>query len=171
MVYFELKNNEMVRNERFRVAIDYLYKEGLIADQTELSQKTGITVTTVSRILNNRVKEPSEATIRRLNEAFGNIFNPAYFRCESDRLLMADDEPVQKVPDIIDLCSRLVSEVEELRKDVRKQFDEVAEMRNSLREERKAMTQLIQQLAALAQPQKGYTYQPPKKPQNIADQQ
>lgn len=159
----------MVRNERFRVVLDYLYKNGLVADQRELSFKTGISQKSISQILNNRVKKPSDATIRRLNEAFGNIFNPAYFRCESERMLMSDDEPKEKVPDIIDLCSRLVSEVEELRKDVRKQFDEVAEMRDSLREERKAMTQLIQQLAALAQPQKGYTFQPAKKTQNIAD--
>ena len=30
----------MIRNERFRVALDYLYKNGLVADQRELSVKT-----------------------------------------------------------------------------------------------------------------------------------
>lgn len=80
----------MVRNECFRVAMDYLFKNGLIADQSELSKLTGISETSISRILNNRVKEPSEATIRKLNEAFGNIFNPAYFRGHSIHLLMED---------------------------------------------------------------------------------
>ena len=80
----------MVRNECFRVAMDYLFKNGMIADQSELSQLTGISETSISRILNNRVKEPSEATIRKLNEAFGNIFNPEYFRGHSIHLLMED---------------------------------------------------------------------------------
>ena len=70
--------------------MDYLFKNGLIADQSELSKLTGISETSISRILNNRVKEPSEATIRKLNEAFGNIFNPEYFRGHSIHLLMED---------------------------------------------------------------------------------
>ena len=80
----------MVRNECFRVALDYLYKNGLVVDQKELSEKTKLSQTAISRILNNRVKEPSEASIRKLNEAFGNIFNPEYFRGHSIHLLMED---------------------------------------------------------------------------------
>lgn len=81
----------MVRNECFRVAMDYLFKNGLIADQAELSKLTGISETSISRILNNRVKEPSEATIRKLNDAFGNIFNPEYFRGKSVFMLVEDE--------------------------------------------------------------------------------
>lgn len=89
----------MVRNECFRVAMDYLFKNGMIADQSELSKLTGISETSISRILNNRVKEPSEATIRKLNDAFGNIFNPEYFRGHSIHLLMEDLEYAKKHPD------------------------------------------------------------------------
>ena len=89
----------MVRNECFRVAMDYLFKNGLIADQSELSKLTGISETSISRILNNRVKEPSEATIRKLNEAFGNIFNPEYFRGHSIHLLMEDVAYSSQHPD------------------------------------------------------------------------
>ena len=89
----------MVRNECFRVALDYLYKNGLVVDQKELSEKTKLSQTAISRILNNRVKEPSEATIRKLNEAFGNIFNPEYFRGHSIYLLMEDLEYAQKHPE------------------------------------------------------------------------
>ena len=89
----------MVRNECFRVALDYLYKNGLVADQKELSEKTKLSQTAISRILNHRVKEPSEATIRKLNEAFGNIFNPEYFRGHSIHLLMEDLEYAQKHPE------------------------------------------------------------------------
>ena len=80
----------MVRNECFRVALDYLYKNGLVADQRELSERIGVSETSISQIINNRVKKPSETTIRKLNEAFGNIFNPEYFRGHSIHLLMED---------------------------------------------------------------------------------
>lgn len=93
------KIDEMVRNECFRVAMDYLFKNGLIADQSELSKLTGISETSISRILNNRVKEPSESTIRKLNEAFGNIFNPEYFRGHSIHLLMEDVAYYAKHPE------------------------------------------------------------------------
>lgn len=80
----------MERNERFVSALDYLYRGGLVADQRELSRKTGIAETSLSRIINNKVREPSEATIRKLNTAFGNIFNPAFFRCESSQMILED---------------------------------------------------------------------------------
>lgn len=80
----------MIRNDRFRVALDYLYKNRLVADQRELSVKTGLSQKSISHILNNRVQNPSEATIRKLNEAFGNIFNPEYFRGQSIHLLVED---------------------------------------------------------------------------------
>jgi len=80
----------MVRNDCFRVALDYLYKNGLVVDQRELSEKIGVSETSISQIINNRVKKPSETTIRKLNEAFGNIFNPEYFRGHSIHLLMED---------------------------------------------------------------------------------
>lgn len=89
----------MVRNESFRVALDYLYKNGLVVDQKELSEKTKLSQTAISRILNNRVKEPSEASIRKLNEAFGNIFNPEYFRGHSIHLLMEDAAYYAKHPE------------------------------------------------------------------------
>lgn len=119
----------MVRNERFRVALDYLYKNGLVADQRELSEKIGVSETSISQILNNRVKKPSESTIRKLNEAFGNIFNPEYFRCNSEHMLA--DDPLQASepePDyvalptwadsIIQLVTEQVKTIEDLRREV-----------------------------------------------------
>lgn len=152
---------------RLAEALNYLKREKGITQQ-ELARLMGSTQTTISR--NLRMAQEgniNKSFVFNMNAAVGNIFNVDYILTGEGSLF--EQKPQEKVPDIIDLCSRLVSEVEELRKDVRKQFDEVAEMRDSLREERKAMTQLIQQLAALAQPQKGYTFQPPKKSQNIAE--
>lgn len=90
----------MGRNKRFALAIDYLYRNGYVADQRELSKKTGITETSISRIINNKVKQPSQFTLRKLNTAFGNIFNMAFFRCESNTMLASENtgniaEPIE----------------------------------------------------------------------------
>ena len=132
----------MVRNERFRVALDYLYKNGLVADQRELSEKIGVSETSISQILNNRVKKPSESTIRKLNEAFGNIFNPEYFRCNSENMLA--DEPVQvsePAPDyvalprwadsIIQLVTEQVKTIEDLRREVAALHQEISNLKRT----------------------------------------
>lgn len=132
----------MIRNERFRVALDYLYKNGLVADQRELSEKIGVSETSISQILNNRVKKPSESTIRKLNEAFGNIFNPEYFRCNSEHMLA--DEPVQAsepAPDyvalptwadsIIQLVTEQVKTIEDLRREVAALHNEISNLKRT----------------------------------------
>lgn len=132
----------MVRNERFRVALDYLYKNGLVADQRELSEKIGVSETSISQILNNRVKKPSESTIRKLNEAFGNIFNPEYFRCNSEHMLA--DEPLQASepePDyvalprwadsIIQLVTEQVKTIEDLRREVAALHQEISNLKRT----------------------------------------
>lgn len=132
----------MIRNERFRVALDYLYKNGLVADQRELSEKIGVSETSISQILNNRVKKPSESTIRKLNEAFGNIFNPEYFRCNSEHMLA--DEPVQAsepisdyvalprwADSIIQLVTEQVKTIEDLRREVAALHNEISNLKRT----------------------------------------
>lgn len=132
----------MIRNERFRVALDYLYKNGLVADQRELSVKTGLSQKSISHILNNRVQNPSEATIRKLNEAFGNIFNPEYFRCNSEHMLA--DEPVQAsepisdyvalprwADSIIQLVTEQVKTIEDLRREVAALHNEISNLKRT----------------------------------------
>ena len=132
----------MVRNERFRVALDYLYKNGLVTDQRELSEKIGVSETSISQILNNRVKKPSESTIRKLNEAFGNIFNPEYFRCNSENMLA--DEPVQASepePDyvalprwadsLIQLVASQTQTIEDLRREVAALHNEISNLKRT----------------------------------------
>lgn len=131
----------MIRNERFRVALDYLYKNGLVADQRELSVKTGLSQKSISHILNNRVQNPSEATIRKLNEAFGNIFNPEYFRCNSEHMLA--DEPLQAsepepkyvalptwADSIIQLVTEQVKTIEDLRREVAALHQEINNLKS-----------------------------------------
>ena len=122
--------------------MDYLYKNGLVADQRELSEKIGVSETSISQILNNRVKKPSESTIRKLNEAFDNIFNPEYFRCNSEHMLA--DEPVQAsepeteyvampkwADSIIQLVSTQVRTIEDLRREVAALHQEISNLKRT----------------------------------------
>ena len=61
------------KNELFAQALLWLYTNHECKDQKELSMKTGITETTISRILNNKVKNPSADTIGKLLDAFPMI--------------------------------------------------------------------------------------------------
>ena len=81
----------MTKNERFKKALDWLYSEGLIADQQELSSKTGINEATISRILNNKVRQPSPETIRKLVSTFRDI-DPAYLRGESESVTVQQSQ-------------------------------------------------------------------------------
>lgn len=60
-----------LKNEIFATVLDWLIRERYVIDQRDLSHKTGITATTISRIMTGKV-EPKDETLRKLNEAFGN---------------------------------------------------------------------------------------------------
>ena len=79
----------MLKNEIFATILDWLIKNKYVDDQKDLAKKTGITPTTISRIMTGKV-EPSDDTLRKLNSAFGNIFNMQYLRGRSTTMLMKD---------------------------------------------------------------------------------
>ena len=94
----------MTKNERFKKALDWLYSEGLIVDQQELSSKTGINEATISRILNNKVRQPSPETIRKLVSKFRDI-DPAYLRGESESVTVQQSPSAQQPQTYIDPAS------------------------------------------------------------------
>lgn len=85
------------KNERFAVAVDYLFQEKLITSQKDLCVKIGLTEPTYSRIKTGK-RIVSDETVRKLNDAFGSIFNMAYFRGDSETLLANGQEPAQESP-------------------------------------------------------------------------
>lgn len=91
------KVDKKVKNEMFKVAVDHLYQEKLVGSQGELAEKIGISDSALSRIMNDK-KFVSDDTLRKMNEAFGNIFNMAYFRGESTVLLAKDAAYYQQHP-------------------------------------------------------------------------
>ena len=79
-----------LKNELFKVAVDYIYKEHLVGSQGELAEKIGISASALSRIMSNK-KFVGDDTLRKMNEAFGNIFNMAYFRGEDPHCMLMED--------------------------------------------------------------------------------
>ena len=100
----------MTKNERIKKALDWLYAEGLVGDQQELSSKTGINEATISRILNNKVRQPSSETIRKLVSTFRDI-DPAYLRGESESVTVQQPqtyiEPATPAPTSVNASSAI----------------------------------------------------------------
>ena len=105
-------------NELFAKAIDWLYANNKVRDQKELAAVTGITETTIPRILNDKVKKPSEDTLRKLNNAFGGIFNMEYFRGKNVHMIADDalqaktEKHLQEIPKPIDYTFLIEKAVE-----------------------------------------------------------
>ena len=158
-------------NDLFAQALDWIYANTDVKDQKALAVRTGITETTISRILNDRVKQPSEETIRKLNNAFGCIFNPAYFRGENICLLMKDaaeiypkensvspseDDPTTQ---LIEMYAQRVRLVDDLRTSLKNELDEIRALRTELQQARDdfreatyRLTQYVENKLASQQP-------------------
>jgi transcriptional regulator with XRE-family HTH domain len=126
-----------LKNELFKVAIDYIYKEHLVGSQGELADKIGISASALSRIMNDK-KFVGDDTLRKMNEAFGGIFNMAYFRGESTILLVKDikdDHPTPSQPesDILELCARMIRKLDDTRVELKKEIAEVRQLKDELR--------------------------------------
>lgn len=80
----------MTTNEIFAKMLDYLYSKGLAKNQVDIGRKTGINPVTISRILNGKVKSVKPETLRSLNAAYGNVFNPEWLRGTSDIMLIEE---------------------------------------------------------------------------------
>ena len=82
--------DKKLKNELFRVAVDYLFREKKVGSQKELAEKIGITEPSLSRVMNGG-RTVSDNTIHKMNEAFGGIFNMAYFRGEDQLCMLMED--------------------------------------------------------------------------------
>ncbi len=85
------------KNELFLTACDYLFSEKFVTSQKDLSAKIGITPASFSRIKSG-LMGVSDETIRRMNEAFGNIFDMRYFRGQSDHILLEPQKKPAELP-------------------------------------------------------------------------
>lgn len=134
-----------LKNEIFATVLDWLIRERYVIDQRDLANKTGITATTISRIMTGKV-EPKDDTLRKLNSAFGNMFNMQYLRGLSTTMLVADEEtstlheeppttyqPIPRWADnLIDILSQQIKENEALHRELRQSIQQVNTLRDDL---------------------------------------
>lgn len=166
-------------NERLRLVLDWLYKNDLVSDQQDLAAKTGLSEKAISQILNNKVKKMSEATIRKLNEAFGNVFNPAFLRGQSI-IMLAEDElyfslhpeknPLNNRQDapahssgspvelpawadtLISIMSEQIKQNEALNRELRRSIDEIHALRDELLRSSHQYSSIPQHPSLVAEP-------------------
>jgi transcriptional regulator with XRE-family HTH domain len=148
-----------LKNEIFLHVLDWLHTNKKVRDQAHLAEIIGIDVTSMSRIMNGK-SNPSEKTLRKLNEAFGNIFNMNYLRGKDPYHMLAIDlaediqskkepdrcssptkglAPVgfpdgtqnQSEKDIIDLATSLIVELEHLRRQTQQELALLVQARQS----------------------------------------
>lgn len=144
-----------LKNEIFATVLDWLIRENYVIDQSDLARKTSITATTISRIMKGKV-EPKDDTLRKLNAAFGNMFNMQYLRGLSTTMLVADLEqatslheddktPYTTLPkwadNLIGIMSKQIKENEALNRELRQSITEVNALRTDLQKLLEKITQ------------------------------
>lgn len=77
-------------NEIFKQMFDWIYANTEARNQADVARKSGVFEATISRALNGKVKKVKQETLRKINSAFGNVFNPAWLRGDSDIMLIEE---------------------------------------------------------------------------------
>lgn len=124
------------RNEIFKKVLDWLYAEHKVVDQREFSARTGINEATISRIINNRVKQPSADTIRKIVDTFPEI-NPGYLRGEDENItILPFPTPTpQATTDTSSLLSTIIADKIEIIESLKREIQTKGELIASLRRE------------------------------------
>ena len=114
------------KNELFFEAVDYLFRQRKVTSQQVLAEKIGITASAFSRIKSG-MNKVSDETLIKMNNAFGGIFNMAYFRGESDVLLASGGSvtpmPQQPTPTDADMTHRILDMNAQIIADLRRDLD------------------------------------------------
>ena len=124
------------RNEIFKKVLDWLYAEHKVVDQREFSARTGINEATISRIINNRVKQPSADTIRKIVDTFPEI-NPGYLRGEDENItILPSPTPTpQPTTDSSSMVPALIAAKDEVIESLKRELQTKDELIASLRRE------------------------------------
>ena len=149
-----------LRNDIFLHVLDWLHNNKGVRDQAHLASIIGINAASMSRIMNGR-NAPSEDTLRKLNEAFGNIFNMQYLRGLVPFPMLAKDAQKPKPePTPVDPGSSFTSSVA----DVQKQKEQADIITDLLTQSAKLITeneqirrQLLEELTLIQQLRQDYT--------------
>ena len=151
----------IITNEIFARALQWLYSHGRVRDQKDFAAVTGITETTISRILNDKVRHPSSDTIRKVSSFFPGVFDAVSNNRQSkitERAhdiqmsvlghlvkepeiiegMAADDDPRPHLPiwadTLLGILSKQIAENEVLHSELRQSISDVQEMKKQLSE-------------------------------------
>ena len=80
----------MTTVEKLKRMLDWIYTNTEVHNQTGVARKIGMNPVSMSKIHNGKTKSVKQETLRKINAAFGNVFNPEWLRGESDVMLLAD---------------------------------------------------------------------------------
>lgn len=80
----------MTTVEKLKRMLDWIYANTETHNQTGVARKIGMNPVSMSKIHNGKTKSVKQETLRAVNAAFGNVFNPEWLRGESDVMLLAD---------------------------------------------------------------------------------
>lgn len=102
------------KNKIFKQVFEWLYLNGKAIDQADIARQTGISKTTISRIMNHGVGHPDEKTIRKFNAAYDNMFNPDFLRGKSDKMFMDEvnsvtSQPSSGIPDYGSMTNAIIA--------------------------------------------------------------
>ena len=152
-------NNMVITNDIFARVIQWLYDHGRIRDQKDFAAITGITETTLSRILNNKVRHPSPDTVRKVSSFFPGVFDAVSNNRQSKITershniqmavlghmvnepeviegMAADNDPRPHLPTwadtLIGILSKQIAENEVLHSELRQSISDVQEMKKQL---------------------------------------
>ena len=149
----------IITNEIFARALQWLYSHGRVRDQKDFAAVTGITETTISRILNDKVRHPSSDTIRKVSSLFPGVFETVSNNRQSkitERAhdiqmavlghlvkepkiiegMAADDDPRPHLPTwadtLLGILSKQIAENEVLHSELKQSISDVQEMKKQL---------------------------------------
>ena len=88
----------MTTIEIFKQMYDWICTNKGITSNAAFARKTGVNEVTVSRIMHGHVKSASNETLLKVNNAYPDVFNPAWIRGDSDVMLLADLTPNVNTP-------------------------------------------------------------------------
>lgn len=148
-----------LRNEIFLHVLDWLHHNKGVRDQAHLASIIGINAASMSRIMTGR-NEPSEDTLRKLNEAFGNIFNMKYLRGLVPYPMLVEDEkePKQTEPISVDPGSSFtVADVQKQKEQADIITDLLTQSAKLITENESIRRQLLEELTLLQQLRQDYT--------------
>ena len=147
-----------LRNDIFAFVLDWLVKNKGVDGQKGLSQMTGISQNTISRIMTGKV-EPSDDTLRKLNIAFGGIFNMNYLRGKSTVMLLEDEmyynqhpsehplyekkEPSAQLPDMSSVINTIVAAKDDAIESLKRELSTKDDIIKSLQDQLATKDQLI----------------------------